>query len=132
MTKRELLGKALEKLGYTSEVDDDGDLYFRYQMKTFFILVGDEDEKYTIVQFPQFAEVEEGEETLALMLCNKITRDIKLAKVYLDHTLKSISAGCEFYYTDEESLDVNLRHALNVLSATRGLYRSAKAEMQSE
>ena len=132
MTKRELLGNALQKLGYTPEVDEDGDLYFRFQMKTLFILLGNEDENFVIVQFPQFAEVEEEETTLTLMLCNKISRDIKLAKVYIDDTLKYLTASCEFYYTDEESIDMNLQHALGGLGMIRSLFREAKAEMESE
>ena len=132
MTKRELLGNALQKLGYTPEVDEDGDLYFRFQMKTLFILLGNEDENFVIVQFPQFAEVEEEETTLTLMLCNKISRDIKLTKVYIDDTLKYLTASCEFYYTDEESIDMNLQHALGGLGMIRSLFREAKAEMESE
>ena len=52
----------------------------------------------------------EGEETLTLAVCNKVSRDIKLAKVFIDHTLEGVSASCEFFYTDMESLKNNVEH----------------------
>ena len=50
----------------------------------------------------------EGEETLTLAVCNKVSRDLKLAKVFIDQTLESVSTSCEFFYTDMESLQNNV------------------------
>ena len=57
----------------------------------------------------------EGEETLTLAVCNKVSRDVKLAKVIIDQTLESVSVSCEFFYTDMESLKNNVEHVLNIL-----------------
>ena len=70
----------------------------------------------------------EGEETLTLAVCNKVSRDIKLAKVVIDHTLEGVSASCEFFYTDMESLKNNVEHVLGILGMVRSTYYKAKAE----
>ena len=70
----------------------------------------------------------EGEETLTLAVCNKVSRDLKLAKVFIDHTLEGVSASCEFFYTDMESLKNNVEHVLGILGMVRSTYYKAKAE----
>lgn len=64
-------------------------------------------------------EIDEGEETKVLAACNKITREIKLAKVYIDQTLKNVTASCEFYYNGEESLKTCLDKAIEILGMIR-------------
>ena len=64
----------------------------------------------------------EGEETLTLAVCNKVSRDLKLVKVFIDHTLESVSASCEFFYTDMESLKNNVEHVLGILGMVRSTY----------
>ena len=70
----------------------------------------------------------EGEETLTLAVCNKVSRDLKLVKVFIDQTLESVSASCEFFYTDMESLKNNVEHVLGILGMVRSTYYKAKAE----
>ena len=70
----------------------------------------------------------EGEETLTLAVCNKVSRDLKLAKVFVDQTLEGVSASCEFFYTDMESLKNNVEHVLGILGMVRSTYYKAKAE----
>ena len=66
--------------------------------------------------------------TLTLFVCYKVSRDVKLAKVFIDHTLESVSASCEFFYTDMESLKNNVEHVLGILGMVRSTYYKAKAE----
>ena len=81
-----------------------------------------DDEDYLVVVFPQMYEVNEGEETKVLAVCNKITREIKLTKVYIDQTLKNVSACCEFYYNGEESLKTCLDKAIEILGMVRSTF----------
>ena len=73
-------------------------------------------------------KIEDGEEHLALAACNKITRELKLVKVYVDQTFKNVSANCEFYYTDEESMKNNIENSLRILGIVRTLYLSTRNE----
>ena len=120
MTKHEMVVSVLQSLGLKPQIDDDGDIFVRYQMKTFYVMgANSDDEDYLVVVFPQMYEVNEGEETKVLAVCNKITREIKLAKVYIDQTLKNVSASCEFYYNGEESLKTCLDKAIEILGMVR-------------
>lgn len=120
MTKQEMVVSVLQSLGLKPKIDDEGDVFVRYQMKTFYVMgTNSDDEDYFVVVFPQMYEIDEGEETKVLAACNKTTREIKLAKVYIDQSLKSVSASCEFYYNDEESLKVCLDKAIDILGMIR-------------
>ena len=90
MNKKELILKTLEKMGHSPEVDNDGDIMLHYQMKAIYVMTGDEDEPYISMMLPQFHEIEDGNETLVLAVCNKMTRELKLVKVYIDQTFKSV------------------------------------------
>lgn len=120
--------EAVGSLGYKPTVDDDGDICVRYQMKNIFFMTGSEEEQYVTAILPQFQEVNEGEEALALAVCNKVNRDTKLAKVYIDQTFKSVSASCEFFYTDMESLKNNVGYTLVILGMVRSAYYNAREE----
>ena len=120
MTRHEMVVSVLQSLGLKPQIDDDGDIFVRYQMKTFYVMgANSDDEDYLVVVFPQMYEVNEGEETKVLAVCNKITREIKLTKVYIDQTLKNVSASCEFYYNGEESLKTCLDKAIEILGMVR-------------
>lgn len=129
MTKQELVCSVFQSLGYTPTIDDDGDVMIRYQMKSLYVATGDENDPYLTVILPQFYEIGDGEDTLVLATCNKVTRDIKLAKVYIDKTFKNVSAMCEFYYTDKESLGLNLYQSLRILGQIRTTFRNARMEL---
>lgn len=128
MTKKEMILEAVGSLGYKPTVDDDGDICVRYQMKNIFFMTGSEEEQYVTAILPQFQEVNEGEEALVLAVCNKVNRDTKLAKVYIDQTFKSVSASCEFFYTDMESLKNNVEYTLVILGMVRSAYYNAREE----
>lgn len=120
MTRHEIVVSVLQSLGFKPQIDDDGDIFVRYQMKTFYVMgANSDDEDYLVVVFPQMYEVNEGEETKVLATCNKTTREIKLVKVYIDQTLKNVSASCEFYYNGEESLKTCLDKAIEILGMVR-------------
>ena len=123
MTRHEMVVSVLQSLGFKPQIDDDGDIFVRYQMKTFYVMgANSDDEDYLVVVYPQMYEVNEGEETKVLAVCNKITREIKLTKVYIDQTLKNVSACCEFYYNGEESLKTCLDKAIEILGMVRSTF----------
>ena len=84
----------LEELGFKPKEDEDGDLMVRYQLKNVYAMMGDADEHYVVFILPQFYEVDEGDEALAITACNKVTRELKMGKVYIDSTYKSATASC--------------------------------------
>ena len=129
MNKKELILKTLEKIGYSPELDSDGDIMLHYQMKAIYVMTGDEDEPYISMMLPQFHEIDEGKETLVLAVCNKMTRELKLVKVYIDQTFKNVTATCEFFYANEESLEQNLRNSLQMRGIVRTVFMNDMAEL---
>lgn len=119
----------LEKMGYSPTVDDDGDVMFRYQMKYLYVMNTGDDEPFVTLLLPQFNEVEDGKEVIVLGVCNKLTRDLKLAKVYIDRSFKNVSASCDFYYINEEALEENLKQGLHLLGAIRTVFKKELSEL---
>lgn len=133
MTKKEQIFAVLERNGYKPKYDDDGDLFVIYQMKHIYFPTNDEDEDpFVSILFPQFADFAEGQETLYLAACNKMTRDTKFVKVYIDHTFENITASCEFYYANEESLEDGIKRAFHILGVIRTLFRNCIKELSAE
>ena len=125
MTKKELIMSILEeKMGYCPEIDEDGDIKVAYQLKTIYVMTTDDDEPYVSVMLPQFHDIEEGKETVALAVCNKMTRELKIAKVYIDQTFEHVTATCEFYYNSKNSLLQNLEKSMELLSIVRTVFRN--------
>jgi len=132
MKKKELILSTLEKMGYSPEVDNDGDIKLLYQMKTIYVMTGDEEEPYISMMLPQFHEIEDGQETMVLAVCNKLTRELKLAKIYVDQTFKNVTATCEFFYANNEALEQNLRNSLQMLGVVRTVFRKDLAELSED
>lgn len=122
MTKKEMVASALQKLGYKPKTDNDGDIFVCYQMKHFYVMGTQDDENYLTVLFPQFYRINEGEETKVLAACNKVTREFKVAKVYVDQTLANVTASCEFYYDGEDSLKICLEKSVEILGIVRSSF----------
>lgn len=123
MSKKENVVSVLQGMGYTPQYDDDGDIYILYQMKhVFFLLSEDDDDNYISIMLPQFVDLEEGEESLALAVCNKMTRELKLAKIYVDNTFKSVSGTCEVFYANNEALEYSIKKSLRMIGLIRSQY----------
>ena len=133
MTNKEQIYNVLERLGYKPQYDDDGDILIRYQLKLLLFLTQDDDEEHFVnVTLPQFCSVPEGQELLYLAACNKLSRDTKMAKVFIDHTFKNVTATCEFFFDDEKTLEKNIIRALRILSIMRTAYNYCIKEMSEE
>lgn len=129
---KQLVMKVLKDMGYEPELDSDQDIRLCMEMKEFYFFMPDEEEKcYVNIVLPQFTGIKEGKEILALATCNIMTRDMKLLKVYVEKNHESVSASCEFIYTDEDSLKQNIVCSMEVMSIVKTLYRRKCAELEN-
>lgn len=127
MDKRSMVISVLEDMGYQPRVDSDGDVLFRFQMKHLYVLATQQEENpFLVIMLPQFYEMSEGEEIKVLTLCNKLTREVRLAKIYIDTNLTEVTASCEFFY----SLRMQLEHSLVILGRVRSVFRQALVEFE--
>ena len=129
---KKLVMKVLKDMGYEPELDSDRDIRFCLEMKNFYsFMPDDEEECYVNIVLPQFARIQEGQEILALAASNVMTRDMKFLKVYVERNHESVSASCEFIYTDEESLKQNIMTCMEVMSVVKTLYKRKCAELEN-
>lgn len=133
MSRKENLATILQGMGFVPKYDDEGDIYIVYQMKQIYFLPSGEDDEdnFLSVLYPQFIALQEGEESVALAICNRMTRDLKLAKVYMDNTFKYISGSCELFYANNEALEYGIRKALRVIGLIKSQYYENKKELMS-
>lgn len=130
MSKKENVVSVLQGMGYTPQYDDDGDIHILYQMKNVFFLLNEDDEdNYISIMLPQFVDLEEGEESLALAVCNKMTRELKLAKIYVDKTFKSVTGTCEVFYANNEALEYSIKKSLRMIGLIRSQYFKYQKEL---
>lgn len=132
MTKKEMLIEAIKTLGYKPQTDEDGDVFVRFQMKTIYFMTSNDDEPYVGALLPQFAEFEEGQEPLIFAVCNKVTRDVKLAKAYIDENQTTVSAACEFFFSDQESLNLSVEHSLIILGMIRSTFQKMLVAIKAD
>ena len=129
---KQLVMKVLKDMGYEPELDSDQDIRLCMEMKELYFFMPDEEEEcYVNIVLPQFTGIKEGKEILALATCNIMTRDMKLLKVYVEKNHESVSASCEFIYTDEDSLKRNIVCSMEVMSIVKTLYRRKCAELEN-
>lgn len=129
MTKKEMIYNILEQMGYLPEFDDD-DVIARFQMKPLVFVTNEADEDpFVCILYSQFCEFEEEESALYLAACNKLTREGKLVKFFVDNSLNHVSATCEFYFEDESNLRFCIEKALRLISVIRTTFRECIREL---
>lgn len=130
MNKKTQITNTLERMGFTPHVDEEGDIYIMYQLKhIFFLTTEDEADLFISMYLPTFCEIPEGEDHLYMSACSTISRDTKILKVYVDKTGKHIGASCDFYFNNEETLEMNISKALPIFAIVRSIFRSCVEEL---
>ena len=80
--KADLILAWLSDEGFKHEVDEDGDVHFRYQGRDLYF-TPDEDENYFRLILPNIYVADDENRFHVLEACNTITRDYKVLKAYL-------------------------------------------------
>ena len=80
--KADLITAWLYNEGYKHEIDQDGDIHFRFNGKHMFFTVDEKDESYFRLIMPNVYEVEDNR-VKVLEACNTINRNYKVLKTYL-------------------------------------------------
>jgi hypothetical protein len=97
-TLQEMYLANLRDEGYKGEIDDDGDILFKYEGMSYFILVREDDESYHSILFPRFWSLENQDDKIkALMAANSMNRQYKNGKIYLVGELEDVSASIQLF-----------------------------------
>jgi len=73
----------LTEEGYGPEVDDDGDVKFQYNERTYYITIDNDDpDFFRVARLANLKLSDPAKITQAKEICHQVTRDVKVAKVY--------------------------------------------------
>lgn len=83
MTTSEMVLEFLRQQGFCPNLDDNQNIVFKSEMKTFLFLNNDSDEEFFQLALPGIYDVSEENRELVLEACNKVNFNVKVAKACL-------------------------------------------------
>jgi hypothetical protein len=77
------LAEYLKSEGYVPKIDEDGDLSFKYEGSTYWILLDESDPEFFRIALPNFWDIENDEERRKIVnAAVRASSDVKVGKVY--------------------------------------------------
>ncbi|MCL1955533.1 MAG: YbjN domain-containing protein [Spirochaetes bacterium] len=132
MSKQELQNMYISFLkdqGYQSNVDSDGDVEFKAEGRTFYIIVDTRDLQSFRILYPNFWEIEsEDEKAKAVKVANYINRTTKVAKVYLNSREDDVSMDANIFIDKPENFKTFFRRMIDLLLEERREFREKMNE----
>ena len=120
----------LREEGYALEIDEDGDVMFKFEGGTYFVLVDEEDEMFFQIMFPSFWPIESEEEGARVEKAAQLaTRITKVAKVYRQRD--NVNASVELLCVPPEAFKAVFRRALGSIQAGVSNFRAAMSELDA-
>jgi len=102
--------------GYRPYIDQDGDVVFKSEGRTYYIEVDEKDEEYFRLVFPNFWSIESDEELArVLYAANHATMATKVAKVYVRSDGKDTIAAIEMFVSPPENFKLTFSRAMSAL-----------------
>jgi hypothetical protein len=127
-TKDQLQNMYLEYLteqGYLPDIDEDGDIKFKYEGGTYYILVFETDLQYFELVYPNFWEIESQEELdMVKTVISYVNRSTKIAKIYLNSREDNVSVSAESLLTSPEDFKNCFSRLLSIIKSGRDKFRT--------
>jgi hypothetical protein len=96
--KRRLAMELLAGEGFRPDVDSDGDIRFKYEGRTYYILANSDDDRYIQMVCLGIGTMDGGSQLGAAMLAaSKATRETKVAKVWPSVDMNRMNASVEIF-----------------------------------
>ncbi|MFH2123992.1 MAG: hypothetical protein ABIJ50_10985 [Pseudomonadota bacterium] len=119
--KPEKIQEFLEEEGFRPKIDDDGDIMFKYEGKTYIIQFDEDDALFIRLMLPNFWELDsDSEKAQATKISLEITRQVKVAKVFSVEDRMWSSA--ELFLPNEESIKPIFNKIMAVVSGAAVLF----------
>jgi hypothetical protein len=114
--------------GYVPELDEDGDISFKYEGKHLYINVDEDDQEYFRIMFPNFWSIESPEErSKAYKAASFTTGAVKVAKTYVANDNMIIAA--EVFLKDPSDFKGLFHRLLNTITRSLATFQE---KMRSE
>ena len=120
----------LRQEGYEGKIDEDGDVLFKFEGGTYFVLIEEEDEMFFQIMFPSFWPIESEEEGAWVEKAAQLaTRSTKVAKVYPQRD--NVTASVELLCVPPEAFKAVFRRALRCIQAGVTKFRAEMSELDA-
>ncbi|HOU24785.1 MAG TPA: hypothetical protein PKW05_13440 [Anaerolineae bacterium] len=120
----------LREDGYALEIDEDGDVMFKFEGGSYFILIDEDDDMFFQIMFPSFWPIESEEEGARVEKAAQLaTRITKVAKVYRQRD--NVNASVELLCVPPEAFKAVFRRALGSIQAGVSNFRAAMSELDA-
>lgn len=91
----------LQAEGYSARIDEDGDVVYKKEGRTYFVDVDEKDDQFFRICFPNFWKIDSEEERQrVLVACDYSNALSKVAKVFI--VRDNVWASIELFFGDEE------------------------------
>jgi hypothetical protein len=116
VTKAQTYLDYLTQEGFRPEVDEDGDISFKFEGRNYYLIVNEKDEMYFQLLRNGFWRIESAEELQrALMHANDVTRETKVAKTYVNSEHTYVNGTVEMFFDEVDQFKPCFMRALTVL-----------------
>lgn len=134
MTKQEraeMYRQYLADEGYSPRIDDDGDVFFKYEGKGYFIIVSEKDEEFFNLLYPNFWSIEnDAERAKVIEAALYATAKTKVAKVF--PTKSNTWAVIEMFCSPPETFRSVFRRSLSALRVAVENFRTKMREVPAQ
>jgi len=125
-TKAKMYESHLKGEGYQPTIDGDGDVIFKYEGRTYYIDVNDDDQYFQLV-FPRFWKIDDEAELIRVIAAaDHTTHMIKVVKVVTVQDHENVSAFVELFVDKPEDFKPIF---LRSLRAIQGAVQEFKEKM---
>jgi len=116
----------LNEDGYRADIDEDGDVAFKFEGGNYFISVYEDDGEYFQLVYPYFWEIDSDEELeRAKVACVETTRGQKVAKVFMVKNNTDVSATAEAFFDSREDVKKIFPRYLHSIQSAVAAFREA-------
>jgi hypothetical protein len=104
----------LRREGYSPELDPDGDIKFKREGGTYYLMTEENDPTYFRLVFPNFWEIESDDERSQILYAvGEVNADLKVIKLY--PVRDNVWASVEMFLDPIENFQKVFNRAMNVL-----------------
>ena len=119
--KFEIYKKWFSENGIIYNIDDDGDLHFKYQMRNFYILDPHDDKQFLQVMLPNIWSIDDEKERAdALQVANMLNMKRKALKVFITKTNTVLTV--EMFIDNTPDVEDFMERILDILIEGRSLF----------
>lgn len=133
MSKTEIVSDLMEHIqteGYSPKLDDDGDIVFKYEGRTYCIIVSEDDTMFYRIIFPNFWPIESMEERANVEIASLFAcKETKVAKVFA--VRDNVWASIELFCHDASSFKGVFQRSLGALQSAASCFRNKMNELHN-